>query len=86
MADGQFVWVWQVGVASEYEIRGVGRLMKVGMVMVAVFRVVDPVIFRFKICLFTFHTSANSASQLRVLTSFYHFSMFCFCPASIKLY
>ena len=47
-----------MGVASECEIRGVGRLMMVGMVLVAVVRVVDPVIFRFKICLFTFHTSA----------------------------
>ena len=34
-----------MGVASECEIRGVGRLMMVGMAMVAVGRVEDTVIF-----------------------------------------
>ena len=72
-----------MGVVSECEIRGVGRLMMVGMVMVAVVMVVDPVIFRFKICQFAFHTSANSASQLY---QFLLISASFFSPAIIQLY
>ena len=67
--------------ASECDLGGFGRLMMVGMVvvgmmvMVAVVRVVDPVIFHFKISLFLFHTSENSAHSY---TSFYHFQLLFF--------
>ena len=51
-------------------------MVAVGIVMVAVVRVVDTVIFHFKISLFLFHTSENSAHSY---TSFYHFQLLFFC-------
>ena len=70
MEEGQFVWMWQVGVASKCEIRGVGRLMMVGMVMIAVLRVVDPVIFSFNIANLHFRLQQI---PLHSYTTFYRF-------------
>ena len=77
-----------MGVASDSEIGGVGRLMMFGpvvfgMVMVAVVRVVEIVIFLFKFAYFHSHfikLCFTAIPVLQVSTSFF------FCPTFIKLY